>query len=66
MPNITNNPTTAFFLGLLAYLISASSFMGFRSIAIESGVFVPQLKALEVVMVDPLAESATTTKRGAK
>lgn len=59
MPKINLKP-------LLFYFLYASSFMGFRSIAMETGVFVPQFKSMEVVVVDPLAAESITPKRGGK
>lgn len=38
---------------ILFYLLYASSFMGIRAIAQESGVYVPTFKAIEVNMIDP-------------
>lgn len=63
--NITN-PYTVGFLALLFYVISATSFMGFRTMAQESGFYVPQFKAVEVTMIDPLADTSTPTKKGAR
>lgn len=60
------NKVSIGFLAVMFYVISASSFMGFRAIAQESGMYVPQFKAIEVTMVDPLADVSAPIKKGAK
>lgn len=42
-----------YFKAVLLYLLYASSFMGFRAIATEGGIYVPTFKAIEVNMIDP-------------